>query len=250
MAAQQKAWDQIEKVVTGLQNALQRLAYARVPVVAAPFQYTLGGGSEIAMAADAIQAHAETYMGLVEVGVGLDSGGRRLSADGRALGVGVACRGGPAAAHRRGLAQHRDREGGDERGGGEEARALAEERRRHPEPGPPPVQRQATRARSGARRLSRAAAARCFTAAGYDAASTIGMRVWGMVESKFASEHDALVANKLAYVLCGGQVAAGTELTEQAFLDLEREAFLSLCGEQKSLDRMQHMLQHNKPLRN
>ncbi|HEX3851886.1 MAG TPA: 3-hydroxyacyl-CoA dehydrogenase/enoyl-CoA hydratase family protein, partial [Polyangiaceae bacterium] len=71
MAAQQKAWDQIEQVVSSLQKAMQRLRYAKVPVVAAPFQYTLGGGCEVAMAADACQAHAETYMGLVEVGVGL-----------------------------------------------------------------------------------------------------------------------------------------------------------------------------------
>src|SRR4051812_554451 len=71
MAAQQKAWDQVEKIIRGLQAALQKLRYARVPVVAAPFQYTLGGACEVAMAADACQAHAETYMGLVEVGVGL-----------------------------------------------------------------------------------------------------------------------------------------------------------------------------------
>jgi len=71
MAAQQKAWDQVEKIIRGLQAALQKLRYARVPVVAAPFQYTLGGAAEVAMAADACQAHAETYMGLVEVGVGL-----------------------------------------------------------------------------------------------------------------------------------------------------------------------------------
>ena len=71
MAAQQKAWDQVEKIISTLQAALQKLRYANVPVVAAPFQYTLGGAAEVAMAADACQAHAETYMGLVEVGVGL-----------------------------------------------------------------------------------------------------------------------------------------------------------------------------------
>src|SRR5690606_24767030 len=71
MAAQQKAWDQIENMVRGLQRALQRMRYASVPVVAAPFNLTLGGCAEVAMAADACQAHAETYMGLVEVGVGL-----------------------------------------------------------------------------------------------------------------------------------------------------------------------------------
>ena len=76
------------------------------------------------------------------------------------------------------------------------------------------------------------------------------MRVWGMVEGGFASEHDALIANKVGHVLCGGKVAAGTELSEQDYLDLECEAFLSLCGEEKTLARMMHMLQNNKPLRN
>ena len=89
-----------------------------------------------------------------------------------------------------------------------------------------------------------------IAAAGYDAASTIGARIWGMVEGKWASPHDALLANKVAHILCGGKVAAGTLLSEQAYLDLEFEAFLSLCGEEKSLDRIKHMLEHNKPLRN
>jgi 3-hydroxyacyl-CoA dehydrogenase len=71
-----------------------------------------------------------------------------------------------------------------------------------------------------------------------------------MVEGKWASPHDALLANKVAHVLCGGNVAAGTLLGEQAYLDLEYEAFLSLCGEEKSLARIQYMLENNKPLRN
>src|SRR5438128_2012627 len=74
--------------------------------------------------------------------------------------------------------------------------------------------------------------------------------VRGMVEGKWASPHDALLANKVAYVLCGGKVAAGTLLSEQAYLDLEFEAFLSLCGEEKSLARIEHMLKNGKPLRN
>ena len=87
-------------------------------------------------------------------------------------------------------------------------------------------------------------------AAGYDAVKTLAVRIGGMVESAYASEHDALVANKVAHIMCGGEVAAGTLCTEQHFLDLEREAFLSLCGEEKSQARMQHMVMKNKPLRN
>ena len=71
-----------------------------------------------------------------------------------------------------------------------------------------------------------------------------------MVEGGWASEHDALIANKVSHVICGGNVAAGTLLDEQAYLDLEHEAFLSLCGEEKSQARMQSMLMNNKPLRN
>jgi 3-hydroxyacyl-CoA dehydrogenase len=87
-------------------------------------------------------------------------------------------------------------------------------------------------------------------AAGQDAAATLGARIWGMHEGGFASAHDALIANKVAYVLCGGLVAPGTELSEQQFLDLEREAFLQLCGEEKTQARIQHMLMNGSPLRN
>jgi 3-hydroxyacyl-CoA dehydrogenase len=89
-----------------------------------------------------------------------------------------------------------------------------------------------------------------IAAAGKDAAATIGARIWGMVEGKWASPHDALLANTVAHILCGGNVAAGTLLPEQAYLDLEFEAFLSLCGQEKSLARIEHMLKNNKPLRN
>ena len=83
-----------------------------------------------------------------------------------------------------------------------------------------------------------------------DASKTIGIQIWGMVEGGYASEHDALIANKVAHILCGGNVAAGTKLTEQHYLALEKEAFLSLCGEEKSQARMQSILMNNKPLRN
>jgi 3-hydroxyacyl-CoA dehydrogenase len=250
-AAQQKKFDQIGEVIRGLQNALQGLRYARVPVVAAPFQYTLGGGAELAMAADQCQAHAETYMGLVELGVGLiPAGGGCLrmverhtlhvqgveNADLLPL-IGQASM--TIAMAKVSTSAH-------------EAKAL---RYLQPEDGislnrSQQLYHAKQRALGLARAGYRPPTPRLITAAGHDAALTIGARIWGMVEGKWASPHDALLANKVAHVLCGGKVAAGTLLTEQAFLDLEFEAFLSLCGEEKSLARIEHMLKNNKPLRN
>ena len=251
MAAQQKAWSQIEAVVVNLQNAMQRLRYAKVPVVAAPFQYTLGGGAEVAMAADACQAHAETYMGLVEVGVGLIPAGggctrmvERYTSElngvsgvdllpfiGQAsLNIAMA-KVATSAEEAKSLKYLRATDGISLN----PARLLFEAKQRalglagagYRPPLPP-----------------------LLPAAGYDAEKTIGARIWAMVEGGFASPHDALIANKVAHILCGGPVAPGTLLTEQHFLDLEREAFLSLCGEQKSQERVQFMLMNNKPLRN
>ncbi|HTV22497.1 MAG TPA: 3-hydroxyacyl-CoA dehydrogenase/enoyl-CoA hydratase family protein [Polyangiaceae bacterium] len=250
-AAQQKAFDQIGQVIRGLQNALQGLRYAKVPVVSAPFQYTLGGGAELAMAADQIQAHAETYMGLVELGVGLiPAGGGCLrmverhtlhlqgveNADLLPL-VGQASM--TIATAKVSTSAH-------------EAKQL---RFLQPEDGislnrSHQLYHAKQRALGLARAGYRPPMPKLIPAAGYDAAATIGARIWGMVEGKWATEHDALLARKVAHILCGGKVAAGTLLSEQAYLDLEFEAFLSLCGEEKSLARIEHMLKNNKPLRN
>jgi 3-hydroxyacyl-CoA dehydrogenase len=249
VAAQQKAWDQIERVVTGMQNAMQRLHYARVPVVAAPFQYTLGGGCEVAMAADACQAHAETYMGLVEVGVGL------IPAGGGCMRMAQRFSGGlPAGADPLPLIGQASLSIATAKvaTSAEEAKKL-----RYLQAGDGITLNRAHLLQHAKQRALGLALADyrpplpgTLAAAGYDAARTIGMRVWGMQEGGFASEHDALIANKVGFVMCGGKVAAGTLLSEQAYLDLEREAFLSLCGEEKSLARMMSMLQTGKPLRN
>lgn len=251
MAAQQKQWDQIDNAIKALQSNLQNLRYAKVPVVAAPFQYTFGGCAEIAMAADACQASAETYMGLVEVGVGLvPAGGGCLrmverwtepvqDVDGVDLlpFVGAAslqiatakvATGAEEAKRLRylmptdGISLHRD--------------YLLYEAK----------QRALGMARAG----YRAPRPKVIKAAGIDVYKTISVNIWSMTEGGFASEHDAKIAKYVARILCGGDVAPGTELTEQHYLDLEREAFLSLCGEQKTQDRIQHMLMNNKPLRN
>jgi 3-hydroxyacyl-CoA dehydrogenase len=89
----------------------------------------------------------------------------------------------------------------------------------------------------------------CY-AAGRDGLAALRLAVYQMREGDYASEHDAKIANKLAYVLCGGELSSPQWVDEQYILDLEREAFLSLCGEPKTLERIWHMLQTGKPLRN
>lgn len=250
-AALSQKWDEIDRIIAGLQQALQKLKYSRVPVVSAPCAYTLGGGAELAMASAATQAHAETYMGLVEVGVGLLPAGcgclrlverytgavadiatvdlLPLVAE-ASLNIAMA-KTSTSAAEARSLRYLRPADGISLNRdfllyeAKQRAIGLAEAGYRAPVPG-------------------------LLRAAGYDAAQTIGIRIWGMVQSKFASEHDALIAKKVAHVLCGGMVAEGTMVTEQHFLDLEREAFLALCGEKKTHERVEHMLKTGKPLRN
>lgn len=251
MGAQQKAWDQVEKIIRGLQASLQKVKYARVPVVAAPFQYTLGGAAEVAMAADACQAHAETYMGLVEVGVGLIPAGggclrmvERFTDDAaKVKGVDLLPFIGEASLN---VAMAKVATSADE----------AKKLRYLRQTDGISLNRAELlyaakwRALGMARAGYRAPRPGTHTAVGLDAARTIGARIWGLVEGGYASDHDALIANKLAHILCGGYVAAGTELPDQHYLDLECEAFLSLCGEQKTLDRIGFMLMNNKPLRN
>jgi 3-hydroxyacyl-CoA dehydrogenase len=251
MAAQQKAWDQVEKIIRGLQASLQKLRYARVPVVAAPFNYTLGGAAEVAMAADACQAHAETSMGLVEVGVGLIPAGggclrmvERFTDDAaKVKGVDLLPFIGEASLN---VAMAKVATSADEAKKLRYLRQTDGVSLNRAEL----LHAAKWRALGMARAGYRPPRAGLHSAAGYDAAKTIGARIWGLVEGGYASPHDALIANKLAAILCGGTVAAGTEVGDQHYLDLECEAFLSLCGEQKTLDRIGHMLMNNKPLRN
>ncbi|MEO1233498.1 MAG: enoyl-CoA hydratase/isomerase family protein, partial [Myxococcota bacterium] len=251
MGAQAGQWDMIEQAIDNLQKSLQGLRYAKVPVVAAPYGLTLGGCAEIAMAADACQAHAETYMGLVEVGAGvIPAGGGCLrmverwtgplegtdnavmlpfiAAPSLQIATAKVATGAPEAKKLRylsasdGISLNRD--------------LLVYEAK----------QRALGLVRSG----YRPPLPRTLRAAGIDHAKSIQMSIWGMVEGGFASDHDALIAGKVAYTLCGGNVAEGTALTEQHYLDLEREAFVSLCGEAKTQERIASLLTTGKPLRN
>ncbi|MCZ6807857.1 MAG: 3-hydroxyacyl-CoA dehydrogenase/enoyl-CoA hydratase family protein [Deltaproteobacteria bacterium] len=251
MAAQQKAWDQIGDTISGLQSAVQRMKYSTIPVVAAPFGMTVGGGLEVCMGADAVQAGAETYAGLVEVGVGLlPGGGGNMNMLWRALegipdGTDVdylpfvsrtfqniaMARVAMSGAEAREFGYFRKSDGISF----DRARLLTEAKGRvigmadsgyHP-PAP-----------------------RSYRLPGESGIATLDMMIDTLIAGGYASEHDALIARKVAVVLCGGPSGNSHEVTEQQMLDLEKEAFVSLCGEPKSQERMQHMLTTNKPLRN
>ena len=251
MAAQQKRWDDIKALTKKLQYAGQRMKYASVPVVSAPYGMTLGGGLEICLASAGVQAAAETYSGLVEVGVGLvPAGGGLLNLVWRALegipdgveydvsafvaqvfkNVALAAVATSAdEAKAKGYFRHGDGVSFDR------ARQLHEAKQRvlalantgyHP-----PVKR-------------------AYKLPGESGIATLKLGVNTMVDAGFASEHDAKIAGKVAEIVCGGVSGASRKVTEDDMLELEREAFVSLCGEPKSQERMQYMLMNNKPLRN
>lgn len=252
MAAKMKQWTPLEAGVKRLQETLQRIRRANKPVVTAPFGMTLGGGAEVAMAGDRVVAGCETYMGLVEVGVGLIPAG-----------------GGCKEIVRRLVSPHMKVD--------------------NPFPGPwlqnafmtvgqARVSTSAEDARSigflsaddvvvmnkdyllaEAKRevLAMASAGykadhpvRNVYAAGRDQLANLRVGIHMMKEGGYISDYDAHVGNKLAYVLCGGELSQPQWVDEQYFLDLEREVFLSLAGEPKTLERIFHMLQTGKPLRN
>ena len=251
MAAGQKNWDDLRKMVKGYQSATQRLKYARVPVVAAPYGMTLGGGLELCFGSDATQAAAETYSGLVEVGVGLIPGGAGTmnmlwrALDGNVQGAVIDTYAivtqvfkNIALANVATSAVEGQHFGYFKKSDGvsfDRARQLYEAKQRAiglSESGyHPPIPR-------------------TYVLPGENGIATLGMMIDTLVAGGYASAHDALIARKLAVVLCGGASGHTHEVTEQEVLDLECEAFISLTGEAKSQERMQYMLMNNRPLRN
>ncbi len=251
MAASQQQWGQLREMVGGFQAACQRMKYASVPVVAAPYGMALGGGLEVCLGAGNVQAAAETYSGLVEVGVGLVAGGggtmnllwRALegvpdgaTVDTYALVTQVFKN--VALARVATSAEEGKSFGYLARASGvsfDRARLLTDAKARaiglaesgwHP-PSP-----------------------RAYVLPGESGIATLRMMVGTLVDAGQASPHDAKIATKLAELLCGGVSGSSHEVTESEMLELEREAFVSLCGEPKSQERMQYMLMNNKPLRN
>jgi 3-hydroxyacyl-CoA dehydrogenase len=250
MEAQDEAWDEVDRIIRMFQSSMMALKALEKPVVAAPHRMTLGGGVEACMPADAVLFSAETYYGLVETGVGLIPAG----------------------------------------GGCKEMALRASAAAASPEEDLQPAINKAFETIAMAKVTSSGANARdlgymrdmdrvamndvhrvyeakrmvlAMDAAGYvrppeekirvvgrDGKAVLRMGVYTMRRGGYISDHDVLIANSLAHVLCGGDVPAGSLVSEQYLLDLEREAFLSLCGEAKTQARMQHMLAKGKPLRN
>ena len=251
MAANNKQWDELRTMVRGYQYAVQRLKYARVPTVAAPYGMTLGGGLELCLGCDAVQAAAETYSGLVEVGVGmLPGGGGHMNLLWRAL------EGVPEGATVDTFALvtqvFKNIALAKVATSAVEAQALGFFRRSDGVSFDRSRQLSETKAR--ALGLAEAGyhppAPRAYKLPGESGIATLAMMVDTLVAGGYASAHDGLIARKVANVLCGGVTGASHDVTEDEMLELEREQFLSLCGEQKTLERMQYMLMHNKPLRN
>jgi 3-hydroxyacyl-CoA dehydrogenase len=251
MAAQQKQWEGLRATCRGYQYATQRMKYATVPVVAAPYNMTLGGGLELCFGCDAVQAASETYSGLVEVGVGLIPGGAGTmnmlwrALEGVPEGVEVdtyafvtqvfkniaLAKVATSAEEGKASGYFRSTDGVSF----DRARQLWEAK-----------QRVIGLAEAG----YHPPAPRAYKLPGESGMATLQMMVNTLVAGGYASEHDAKIALKLANVLCGGVSGSTHAVTEDEILELEREAFVSLCGEPKSLERMQYMLMNNKPLRN
>jgi 3-hydroxyacyl-CoA dehydrogenase len=251
LEAQEGNWDDLNVAVRAFQQATMALRYSDVPVVVAPAGLTLGGGTEMALHADRVQAAAETYMGLVEVGVGLIPAGggtkemlvramqQLPTPQGDALpyvqkafetvALAKVSTSGPDArrlgylAERDAFTMNRERLIAD-------AKAKALERVREGYVAPTPR------------------TAIPVGGASLGAALKLGVHLaW---RAGRASDHDALIGRKLAHIFAGGDLPHATTVTEQHLLDLEREAFLSLLGERKTLERIQHTLKTGKPLRN
>jgi len=258
MAVQEEEWDDVDMVIRQFQGMTQAIKFSPKPVVVGAFGLTLGGGTEISLHAPARQPHAELYTGLVEVGVGLIPGGggckemlvRALASastirpDGRGESVElleamkrafetIAMAKVATSAHEaRGLgflsesdniSMNRERVLSDAK-----ARALELARAGYEAP---------------VMRMD-------LPAPGENILATLKLGVYLMREGEYVSDHEVKIGNKVAEVLCGGNVTPGTPVSEQYILDLEREAFKSLCGEKKTQERIQYTLKTGKTLRN
>lgn len=250
MALFEKQYEQIGDVVSAFQKATMALKYARVPVVAAPFNLALGGACEISLHADAINAHAETYMGLVEVGVGiLPAGGgcKEMTVRATALAEQYQTDVSPflfKAFENIGMAKISSSAAelfdiGYMRTGDsismDIARLIEDAKNK-------------AIGLAGGYRPSRPL--QNIKAPGRSVAASMKSRLWNLQQGNFISAYDAEIGSAVVDVLCGGDVAAGTLVSEQYLLELEKEKFLGLCGNKKTFKRIEHMLKKGKPLRN
>jgi len=251
MMAVEQEYDELNMAIRMFQNTMMRMRYSSIPTVAAIHGMTFGGGCELSLHADQVVAASETYMGLVEFGVGVIPGGGgtkeltlRASDTYKANDVEV----------------NRLREAfltiamAKVSTSGHEAfdLGLLQKGKDHIV-----VCKQRLIAKAKAQALSMAEQGYTQPIMRQDikvlGQQSLGMFLVGtdaMKAGNYISEHDRKIADKLAYVMSGGDLSEATIVSEQYLLDLEREAFLSLCTERKTLERIQHMLQTGKPLRN
>lgn len=251
MFAIEQEYDELDMAIRMFQNTMMRVRYSSVPVVVAPHGLTLGGGCEMNLHADKICAAAETYIGLVELGVGLIPGGGGTkefvlrAADEmhedepetntlkhRFLNIATAK---VATSGFEGYEIGVLRKGLDEVVMNQSRRIIEAKRsviELYDQGYVTPVQR------------------KDIKVLGQSALGALYAGINGMWRANYATEHDVTVAKKLAYVMCGGDLSEQSIVSEQYLLDLEREAFLSLCGERKTLERIQAVLKTGKPVRN
>lgn len=251
MLAIEQEYDELDMAIRLFQNTMMRARYSSVPVVVAPHGLALGGACEMSLHADKVCAAAETYTGLVELGVGLIPGGGgtkefvlraademhedepdTITLKNRFLTIATAkvatsaAEGFNIGVYRKGLDEVVMNQG----------RRIAEAKKSvielYDSGYVTPVQRKDVKV------------------LGRSALGALLAGINGMWRANYATDHDAFVARKLAYVMCGGDLSEPSYVSEQYLLDLEREAFLSLCGEKKTLERIQSVLKSGKPVRN
>lgn len=250
MYAIEQEYEEIDFMIRAFQNTMMRARYSSIPVVVAPHNLTLGGGCEMTLHADHVQAFAETYIGLVEFGVGLIPAGGGTKEF--TLRVSDSFEDGDIQLNNLKNA-YMHIATAKVATSAQEARAMG-------------ILRKSDGITLNRSRLIADAkeAAIVLAEAGYTqpkqrkdikvlGKTALGMFYAGahtMVSGKYMSEHDKKISEKLAYIMCGGDLSAPTLVSEQYLLDLEREAFLSLTGEKKTLERIQSILTSGKPLRN
>lgn len=251
MLAVEQEYDELDFAIRAFQNAMMRVRYSSVPVVVAPHGLALGGGCELSLHSDKICAAAETYTGLVELGVGVIPGGggskefalraademhagepENITLQNRFLTIATAK---VATSAYEAFTLGMYRKGLDEVVMNQDRR-VAEAKRSvidlYDSGYTMPVQRADIKV------------------LGRSALGALLAGIYAMEQGQYATEHDAKVARKLAYVMCGGDLSEPTLVSEQYLLNLEREAFLSLCGERKTLERLQSVIKTGKPIRN
>lgn len=251
MLAIEQDYDEIDMAIRLFQNTMMRARYSSIPVVVAPHGLALGGACELSLHADKVIAAAETYTGLVEVGIGVIPGGggtkefvlraademhpgepETITLQNRFLTIATA-KVATSAQEAFDLGIYRK---GTDIVSVNPGRRISEAKQAvislYEDGYVMPVQRNDIKV------------------LGRSALGAMHAGINGMWRGKYATDHDVTVAKKLAYVMCGGDLSEQTLVSEQYLLDLEREAFLSLCAEKKTLERIQSILKTGKPLRN